>query len=168
MNIENITAGEHYVLFTDGACSGNPGPGGWGAVLYRMDGDTVLKGPLDLSGGIAETTNNAMELTAAMRGLARLPANGVPVVVCTDSQYVAKGMTEWLPNWIERNWWKKDGTPVANTALWQELLAIKGDRQTCWKWVKGHSGQDGNERADKLARLAVVKMKAALASRHRR
>jgi ribonuclease HI len=135
-------------LYTDGACSGNPGPGDWGAIL--------IWGPhrKELSGGAKDTTNNRMELTAVIRGIEAL-TRITRVRIHTDSTYVMKGMTEWLPNWKKRGWKTADRKPVKNADLWQELEQALIDHHVEWRWVKGHSGVPDNERADELARLAI-------------
>ena len=131
-------------IFTDGACKGNPGPGGWG-VLIRSGGAEK-----ELSGGEALTTNNRMELTAAIRGLAALK-RPCHVTLSTDSRYVMDGLTKWLAGW-QRNGWKTAARqPVKNADLWQELVAATAPHQIRWVWVKGHAGHGDNERADRLA-----------------
>ena len=136
-------------LFTDGACSGNPGPGGWGAIL-RWRG--VEK---ELSGGEAHTTNNRMELTAVIEGL-RAMTRPCQVRVFTDSQYVQKGITEWLPGWKARGWRTADKKPVKNDDLWCALDEQADRHVISWNWVKGHAGHPENERADELARQAIA------------
>ena len=131
-------------LFTDGACSGNPGPGGWGAIL-RAKG--IEK---ELSGGEKETTNNRMEMMAVIVGLEALQ-RACEVTVTTDSQYVMKGMQEWLPGWKKRNWKTASKQPVKNVDLWQRLEKAAEQHQLEWVWVRGHQGHPENERADKLA-----------------
>jgi len=136
------------VIYTDGACSGNPGPGGWGCVLmYRGH-------RRELSGGDAETTNNRMELMAVIQSLEALkrPCN---ITLYTDSTYVMKGMTEWLSQWKRRNWKTAAKKPVKNVDLWQRLELAIAQHTVEWKWVKGHSGVPENERADELATLAI-------------
>lgn len=136
------------VIYTDGACSGNPGPGGWGAVLiYRGHRK-------ELSGGEKETTNNRMELMAVIRAVESLKRS-CEVVIHTDSTYVMKGMSEWIRNWKARGWKTADKKPVKNRELWQELEAALAPHKVKWKWVKGHSGVPENERADELARQAI-------------
>ena len=138
-------------LFTDGACRGNPGPGGWGALLCYADKER------ELYGGAADTTNNRMELSAAIEGLAAL-SESCAVRLVTDSTYVMKGITEWLPNWKRRGWKTSAKKPVANADLWQ-LLDVQNQRHTVtWEWVKGHSGHPGNERADALANRGIDEM----------
>jgi ribonuclease HI len=140
-------------IHTDGACLGNPGPGGWAALLVH--GDTER----ELAGGEAQTTNNRMELLAAIMALEALK---VPcqVVLSTDSQYVQKGIGEWLPNWIRRGWKTAAGEPVKNQDLWQRLQAAAAPHRIQWKWVKGHAGHVENERVDKLARAEAERLRA--------
>ncbi|MCP5141926.1 MAG: ribonuclease HI [Gammaproteobacteria bacterium] len=135
-------------IHTDGACRGNPGPGGWGAQLRY--GEHVR----ELHGGERETTNNRMELTAAIRALETLK-RPCRIVLYTDSQYVRQGITEWLANWKKRNWQTAAKKPVKNADLWRELDAAQARHQVEWRWVKGHSGDPGNERADALANLGI-------------
>lgn len=136
-------------IFTDGACSGNPGPGGWGALL-RCRG--VEK---ELSGGEKETTNNRMELTAVISALAALKTS-CDISLYTDSKYVMDGITRWLPNW-KKNGWKTSNkkSPVKNVDLWQRLDELAGGHEIRWIWVKGHAGHAENERVDELARNAI-------------
>jgi len=137
--------------FTDGACSGNPGPGGWG-VLLRMGSHEK-----ELSGGERETTNQRMELTAAIEALRALK-RPCRVTVYSDSKYVVQGMREWIHGW-KRNGWKNAGKkPVANQELWQELDRLAATHEVCWEWVRGHAGHTENERADELARQAIPQM----------
>ena len=150
---KNIEA-EWVALFTDGACSGNPGPGGWGALL-RYQGHEK-----ELSGGEAATTNNRMELLAVIHGLEALK-RPMQVRICTDSQYVMKGMTEWLTAWKRRGWKTADRQPVKNVDLWQQLEAALTPHQVEWEWVRGHSGHPENERVDQLAREAVSRIKSS-------
>ena len=136
-------------VFTDGACSGNPGPGGWG-VLLRWRGHEK-----ELSGGEAETTNNRMELMAAIQALESLKR---PARVClhTDSTYVKDGITKWLASWKRRGWKTADKKPVKNVELWQRLEAAAARHEVSWHWVRGHAGHPENERADALAREAIA------------
>jgi ribonuclease HI len=136
------------VIYTDGACKGNPGPGGWGALLSY---GTVRK---EIFGGEALTTNNRMELTAAIEALAALKRRCV-VQLYTDSQYVRLGITEWLPQWKRRGWKTADRKPVKNADLWVALEEQIGRHEVHWHWVKGHAGHPGNERADELANLGI-------------
>lgn len=138
------------LIHTDGACLGNPGPGGWGALLRH--GDTER----ELAGGEADTTNNRMELLGAIMALEALKSP-CDVVLYTDSQYVQKGIGEWLPNWIRRGWKTAGGDPVKNKDLWQRLQLAATPHKVQWRWVKGHAGDPDNERVDKLARDAAIK-----------
>ena len=132
-------------LFTDGACSGNPGPGGWGAILRCGTREK------ELSGGSAQTTNNKMELTAAIEGL-KVLKYPCRVTLCTDSKYVADGITKgWAASWRARGWTKSDGKPALNPELWEELLELCGKHDVKIIWVKGHAGHPENERCDALA-----------------
>ncbi|MDX1381428.1 MAG: ribonuclease HI [Xanthomonadales bacterium] len=135
-------------IYTDGACSGNPGPGGWGSVLL-YNGHRR-----ELSGGERQTTNNRMELMAVIQALETLK-RPCDVVLYTDSVYVMKGMTEWLEQWKRRNWRTADRKPVKNVELWQRLEEAIRRHRVDWRWVRGHSGVPENERADELARLAI-------------
>lgn len=139
-------------IHTDGACSGNPGPGGWGALLRY--GQTEK----ELSGGEKLTTNNRMELLAAIEAIESL-TKPCCIDLYTDSQYVQKGISEWLPNWIKRGWKNAKGEPVKNQDLWQRLNAATKSHAIAWHWVKGHSGHPENERVDNLARLAMEQYK---------
>ena len=142
------------VIYTDGACKGNPGPGGWGAVL-------VYKGvEKELWGGDPNTTNNRMELMAAIAGLIAL-TRPCSVKLVTDSQYVMKGIQEWLPNWKKRGWKTASKEPVKNADLWQKLDEEVNRHQVSWQWVRGHTGHPGNERADQLANRGVDDVRAA-------
>jgi ribonuclease HI len=143
------------IIHTDGACRGNPGPGGWGVLLSWHD---TRK---ELSGAEPATTNNRMELTAAIMGLTALKRPTVATVQ-TDSQYVIKGITEWLPSWKARGWRTADRKPVKNQDLWERLDLLAGQHTLHWQWVKGHSGDPGNERVDELANLAIDAMQAEL------
>lgn len=140
-------------IWTDGACKGNPGPGGWGALLKYGDHER------ELFGGEAATTNNRMELTAVIEALDSLKRR-CRVLLHTDSQYVQLGITEWLPNWIRRDWKTADRKPVKNADLWQKLQAAAARHEIEWRWVKGHAGHDGNERADELANRGVESLPA--------
>jgi len=138
------------LLFTDGACAGNPGPGGWAALLRYREHEK------ELSGGDPATTNNRMEMLAVIHGLEALqrPAR---VRICTDSQYVMKGVTEWLAGWKRRGWKTADRQPVKNVDLWQRLEAALTPHQVEWEWVRGHDGHSENERVDRLARAAIAR-----------
>jgi ribonuclease HI len=136
-------------IYADGACKGNPGPGGWGAIVRVGGADK------ELCGGERQTTNNRMELTAVIRALESL-AEPNTVEVYTDSQYVQKGISEWLPNWRRRGWRTADKKPVKNVDLWQQLERIAAVHRVSWHWVKGHAGHPENERADALANRGVA------------
>jgi ribonuclease HI len=138
-------------IYTDGACRGNPGPGGWAATLEY--GEHLR----ELSGAEALTTNNRMELTAVIRALEALKRS-VAARVHTDSEYVRRGITEWVPNWKARGWRTADRKPVKNQDLWEQLDAAAARHDIEWKWVKGHSGVPGNERVDALANAAIDAM----------
>ena len=135
-------------IHTDGACKGNPGPGGWGAILRYGD---VEK---ELYGGAAQTTNNRMEMSAALEALRALKQPCI-VDLFTDSQYLRQGITQWLPNWVRRNWKTKSGEDVKNRDLWEALQAEVARHRITWHWVKGHSGDPLNERADRLANRGI-------------
>lgn len=135
-------------IWTDGACKGNPGPGGWGAWLRSGAHEK------ELFGGERATTNNRMELTAVIEALTALKRRS-EVVVHTDSKYVKNGITEWLPNWVRRGWRTADNKPVKNDDLWRKLVDAAARHQVEWRWVRGHAGVDGNERADQLANRGV-------------
>lgn len=140
-------------IYTDGACKGNPGPGGWGAVL------TCEGRERELCGGEPETTNNRMELTAVIEALRALrqPSH---VTLHTDSQYVQKGITEWIHSWKAKGWRTSARAPVKNVDLWKALDELASQHRIDWRWVKGHAGHDGNERADALANRGVVEASA--------
>lgn len=140
---------EKVEIYTDGACKGNPGRGGWGALLIA---GTHKK---ELFGGELNTTNNRMELKAVIEALSALK-RPCEVIVHTDSQYVQKGISEWIHNWKARGWKTAAKEPVKNVDLWQALDAAQSTHQIQWRWVKGHAGHDGNERADALANLGVA------------
>jgi ribonuclease HI len=140
-------------IFTDGACSGNPGPGGWGAILRY--GETER----ELSGGEADTTNNRMELTAAIEALNALK-RPCDIVLTTDSTYVKDGITSWIDGWKKRGWKNSQKKPVKNEDLWKALDEARSRHTVEWKWVKGHAGHAENERCDELARLAMPSRKS--------
>ena len=137
-------------IYTDGACKGNPGPGGWGAWLRSSAGHEK-----ELWGGEALTTNNRMELTAVIEALSALKRHS-QVVIHTDSEYVRQGITNWIHNWKQRGWKTADHKPVKNIDLWQRLDALAATHKVQWRWVKGHAGDPGNGRADELANRGVM------------
>jgi ribonuclease HI len=143
--------------FTDGACSGNPGPGGWGVLLIARDGDAVVK-ERTLQGGEALTTNNRMELLAAIAALEAL-SRPSRLTVVTDSAYVKNGVTEWIHGWKRNNWRTAGKDPVKNADLWQRLDAAQARHKVTWTWIKGHAGHAENERADALARAGMAPFK---------
>lgn len=136
-------------IYTDGACQGNPGPGGWGVLIRHGSHEK------ELSGGAKNTTNNRMELQAAIKALRALK-EPCQVTLYTDSEYLKKGITEWLPNWKQRNW-KRKGGALANVDLWMALDEEIGNHEIHWRWVRGHAGNSFNERVDRLARRAIPK-----------
>lgn len=138
-------------VFTDGACRGNPGPGGWGAILRAGEHEK------ELYGAEAETTNNRMELMAAIRALEAL-TRPCDVALTTDSQYVRLGITEWLPEWKRRGWKTAAKKPVKNVDLWQRLEQAAAPHRVAWHWIRGHTGHPENERADALANRAIDEM----------
>ena len=146
-----------YYAYTDGACSGNPGPGGWGALLQAKDGATVVK-ERELKGGEAQTTNNRMELLAAINALETL-GRGTAITVVTDSQYVKNGVTGWIHGWKRNGWKTAAKKPVKNAELWQRLDAAAQRHDVTWEWVKGHASHPENERADELARAGMAPYK---------
>lgn len=143
--------------YTDGACSGNPGPGGWGALLIARDGETVLK-ERELKGGEAETTNNRMELLAAIEALEAL-SRPSKLTIVTDSAYVKNGITSWLHGWKRNGWRTASKKPVKNEDLWRRLDEAQTRHDVTWEWVKGHAGHPENERADALARAGMKPFK---------
>jgi len=141
------------IAYTDGACSGNPGPGGWGALMRAMDGDKIVK-ERELKGGEPATTNNRMELMAAIMALEAL-TQPCQVVLTTDSRYVMDGITQWMANWKKRGWKTASKQPVKNADLWRRLDAACSKHTIEWQWVKGHSGHPENEKADALANRGI-------------
>lgn len=144
----NASSRTKVVIHTDGACKGNPGPGGWGALLEYAEAKK------ELFGGEAMTTNNRMELMAVIQALKAL-TRPCDVLVVTDSQYVQKGVESWLSSWKAKSWKTASGKPVANRDLWETLDAELAKHEVSWEWVRGHQGHDGNERADELANQGV-------------
>ncbi len=149
--------------YTDGACSGNPGPGGWGAILIARDDAAVIKSR-ELSGGEALTTNNRMELMAAISALEALE-RATSLTVITDSVYVRDGVTKWIAGWKRNGWRTADKKPVKNEDLWRRLDAARARHDVVWTWVKGHAGHPENERADELARAGMAPFKPGPAAR---
>jgi len=145
--------------YTDGACSGNPGPGGWGAILIAREGEAVVR-ERELKGGEAHTTNNRMELIAAIEALAALDRSS-RITVVTDSAYVKGGITEWIAGWKRRGWKTAAKKPVKNEDLWKLLDEQAQRHDVTWQWVKGHAGHPENERADELARAGMAPFKPA-------
>lgn len=138
-------------IYTDGACKGNPGVGGWGAIIMQDEKN------IELFGGENETTNNRMELMAVIMALKEISSN-LELTIYTDSTYVQKGISEWIKNWKVNNWRSSSKKPVKNKDLWIELDEAVGSRKINWKWVKGHAGNEGNEKADELANQGVISM----------
>lgn len=147
--------------WTDGACSGNPGPGGWGALMRAMDGATVLK-ERELKGGEADTTNNRMELLAAINALETL-TRPTDITITTDSAYVKNGVTNWIHGWKRNGWKTSNKKPVKNVDLWQRIDAAQATHNVTWKWIKGHAGHAENEHADELARAGMAPYKKSRA-----
>jgi len=143
---------KHIEIYADGACRGNPGPGGWAALLISGDHRKEISGSEKL------TTNNRMELLAAISAIEALKNPGTTARIYTDSQYVIKGVSEWVANWKRRGWKTADKKPVKNQDLWERLDALAGQHELEWHWVKGHSGVEGNERVDQLANEAIDAM----------
>ena len=152
---------KHVIIYTDGGCEGNPGPGGWGAVV--RDGESVR----EISGGELATTNNRMELMAAIESLAALTERS-EVSLFTDSQYVKNGITQWISGWKRKGWITSTKEPVKNVDLWKRLDAVVAQHRVTWKWVKGHAGHADNERCDGLAGREIAKLKQqhSQATRH--
>lgn len=135
-------------IYTDGGCTGNPGIGGWAAVILEEGSEAV-----EISGGESGTTNNQMELTAAIRALEKIAPCSKAVVVHTDSQYLQKGITEWLPNWVSKGWKTAGNKPVKNQHLWHQIQELNSSMNIQWTWLKGHAGQRWNERCDQLVAI---------------
>lgn len=146
--MQNSRQKKHVIIFTDGACRGNPGPGGWGALLRYKDIEKRI------NGAVHNTTNNRMELTAVIQALLYLKESCL-IDLTTDSTYVKDGITKWLPQWQKRNWLTADKKPVKNIDLWQNLAELVKKHDINWHWVKGHSGHKENEIVDNLANLAL-------------
>ncbi|MGV3576628.1 MAG: ribonuclease H family protein [Devosia sp.] len=154
MNIDTYT-GHRYVIACDGACLGNPGPGGWGVVIHEIDGDTLISRHALAGCAKGRTTNNEMELTAAIEGLRFLPET-LPTIVISDSEYVVKGMNEWRHGWKERGWRKSNRKTVENLGLWMALDKVADCCPVVFRWVRGHNGDPMNEAADMLASNAAA------------
>lgn len=153
------------VVHTDGACSGNPGPGGWGAIVCFWNGDTLIE-RIELSDTNLTTTNNKMELSAAIAALQHIRAlthfhQSIPITVISDSQYVVSGATIWLPNWVRNSWRASDKKPVKNQDLWKAFEFATAGLSVAFEWVEGHAGNPDNEAADALARAAIDRLLAA-------
>ena len=155
MTRDTLPAMKRITLFTDGACSGNPGLGGWGAILRYKETEKEISGSQDA------TTNNRMELTAVLEAL-KLLKEPCEIDIYTDSQYVMKGATEWLYGWMKNGWRTADKKPVKNSELWQELYRFDKQHTLHWHWVKGHAGHSENERCDLMARNAIEELREAL------
>jgi ribonuclease HI len=147
--------------YTDGACSGNPGPGGWGVLMIAREGGAVVK-ERELCGGEGHTTNNRMELLAAIAALEALTRE-TDLTIVTDSAYVKNGITEWISAWKRKGWRTAGGPPVKNVDLWQRLDAAQAQHKVTWRWIKGHAGHAENERADALARAGMAPFKSGTA-----
>lgn len=147
----------NLIAYTDGACSGNPGPGGWGVVLQARSGLKVTK-QRELNGGAAETTNNRMELTAAIKALEALTRKS-QIRIVTDSVYVKDGVTKWILGWKKNGWLTSAKKPVKNEDLWKKLDAAQESHEVSWEWIKGHAGHPENELADELARTGMAPFK---------
>jgi ribonuclease HI len=150
--------------YTDGACSGNPGPGGWGVLMIARDGDQVVK-TRELQGGEADTTNNRMELLAAISALEALTRD-TALTIITDSAYVKNGVSTWIHGWKRNGWRTADKKPVKNVDLWQRLDTAQARHRVTWEWIKGHAGHPENERADELARTGMAPFKPKKAGAH--
>ena len=144
-------------IYTDGACSGNPGPGGWGVVMKATKENKLVR-EKELSGGEPETTNNRMELTAAIEGIKTL-SRPAKCTIITDSKYLMDGLTKWLPKWRENNWKNSKNKDIKNQDLWKKIELLSSQHKISWEWVKGHNSHPGNEKADFLARKGMGKFK---------
>ncbi len=151
MTTQDVSKQSTVTIYTDGACSGNPGPGGWGALL--MDDEKTM----EIKGGKADTTNNQMELMAAIKAIKKLRLPSRDVIIRTDSTYVRDGITKWMPNWKANGWKTANKKPVKNRDLWIQLDELAQRHNVSWQWVKGHSGNEGNNRADVLAHKGMAK-----------
>lgn len=157
-DVKGALSGASIVIHTDGSCLGNPGPGGWAAVLRRYEGVAVVK-EARISGGAPGTTNNRMELTAAIEALGKLKVSeAAPITIVTDSQYLVKGATEWLAGWKAKGWKNSSKKPVENRYLWEALDARLGAFNVSWRWVRGHAGDPENEDVNALAQAAAQRI----------
>lgn len=166
INIDAQSARQtRIVIYADGACLGNPGPGGWAAIVRRVQGDIEIK-KRSLTGVESDTTNNRMEMQAAIAALEALrPDEIAPIVICSDSKLLIDGMTEWLPRWLANGWRTASRKPVCNRDLWEQLVKVTKGRNVTWQWVKGHAGDLFNEEVDVMAwqaaRRAAIRWQAA-------
>jgi ribonuclease HI len=159
---DRLPEGRYILIHYDGSCSGNPGPGGYAAVLRRMDGNNELRRKTVRGHEVGETTNVRMEMTAAAVALEAIkPEEAETIVIYNDNSLVTKGMTEWVPNWVRRGWKASGGKPVANRDLWERIIAASAGKSIEWRWVKGHAGDRRNEEVDSLARAETAKARAA-------
>lgn len=162
IDIEPTREGLHILIYADGSCHVNPGPGGYAAVLRRMDGNTPRKKPKVLVGHDIDSTNVRMEMTAVAAALEFLrPGEPEPIVIYSDNNLIASGMNDWVRNWVARGWRKSDGKPVENRDLWERLLAAADSKAVEWRWVRGHAGHPYNEEVDRLARRQMEHARAA-------
>ena len=159
---DRLPESRHILIHYDGSCSGNPGPGGHAAVLRRMDGDTELIRKTVRGHEAGDTTNVRMEMTVAAAALEAIkPGEAETIVMYGDNSLVTKGMTEWVPNWLRKDWKNSDGKSVANRDLWERLIAAATGKTVQWRWVKGHAGDRRNEEVDRLARAEMQTARAA-------
>lgn len=160
--IDAARHGKHILIYTDGSCSPNPGPGGHAAVLRRMDGGTQLRRVRVRGASADETTNVRMEMTAIAQALEVIkPGETEPIVIFSDNRLVLDGMAGWLQKWIVNGWRKSDKKPVENRDLWERIIAASEGKSIEWRWVKGHAGHPYNEEVDRLARAQMEKARAA-------
>ena len=156
---DNQTVQSRILIHTDGSCLGNPGPGGYAAIIQMRDGGTIIREKA-YKGGQTDTTNNRMELTAAIEALSKIKKHrDLPITIRTDSQYLVKAMTEWLSGWKARSWRKADKKPVENRDLFEQLDEFDQNLNITWEWVRGHSGDELNEKVDRLAHKEAEKLR---------